>query len=147
FSENDDMVLGATQQTRWSYACSKAIDEFLAIAYFRKTKLPTIIVRLFNTVGPRQTSRYGMVLPTFVRQALKGEKITVYGDGHQSRTFTYVTDVVDALAKLPEHQSAYGEVFNIGGNQEIAINELANLVKKRTGSSSPIVKIPYDQAY
>ncbi|MFH1018011.1 MAG: GDP-mannose 4,6-dehydratase [Pseudomonadota bacterium] len=147
FSEDDDMVLGSTRQSRWSYACSKAIDEFLAIAYHRKTGLPVITVRLFNTVGPRQTSRYGMVLPTFVRQALRNEAITVYGDGEQSRTFTYVTDVVRVLGQLPLKEEAFGEVFNVGGNQEISIRGLADLVKVRTKSTSQIVFVPYDQAY
>jgi UDP-glucose 4-epimerase len=147
FSEDDDMVLGATKQTRWSYACSKAIDEFLAIAYHRKTALPVIIVRLFNTVGPRQTSRYGMVLPTFVKQALRQEDVTVYGDGSQTRTFTYVSDVVEALAKLPTTPKAFGEVFNIGGNEEISIQDLAQLVKRKTKSPSKIVNVSYDQAY
>ena len=147
FREDDDMVFGSTTHSRWSYACSKAIDEFLAIAYFRKTRLPVVIVRLFNTVGPRQTSMYGMVLPTFVRQALSGEDITVYGDGSQSRTFTYVTDVVRALVELPQNKRAFGEVFNIGGDQQTTIMGLAEMVKARTGSSSNIVKIPYDKAY
>lgn len=147
FKETDDMVFGTTTQSRWSYACSKAIDEFLAIAYYRKTRLPVIIVRLFNTVGPRQTSQYGMVLPTFARQALRNENITVYGDGLQSRTFTYVSDVVRALEKLPKEEKAFGEVFNIGGNEEISMIKLAELVRDRAGSTSKIVKISYDQAY
>jgi UDP-glucose 4-epimerase len=147
FTEDDDMVLGATKHSRWSYACSKAIDEFLAIAYFRKTELPVIIVRLFNTVGPRQTSRYGMVLPTFVRQALAGHDITVYGDGSQRRTFTYVTDVVEALAALPAHPEAFGQVFNVGGDREITVRGLAEMVKERTRSASRIVTVSYDQAY
>lgn len=147
FSEDDDMVLGPTTHSRWSYACSKAIDEFLAIAYHRNKKLPVIIVRLFNTVGPKQTARYGMVLPTFVKQALQDKDITVYGDGSQRRTFTYVSDVVNALIELPKHQNAFGEVFNLGGNQEISILDLATLVKDRVNSKSNITTIPYDQAY
>ncbi|HLG18931.1 MAG TPA: GDP-mannose 4,6-dehydratase [Bdellovibrionota bacterium] len=147
FREEDDMVFGPTTHSRWSYACSKAIDEFLAISYHRKKKLPVIVARLFNTVGPRQTSQYGMVVPTFVRQALQNADITVYGDGTQSRTFTYVTDVVEALIRLPKHEQAFGEVFNIGGNREISIHQLAELIKERSKSSSKIVKIPYDRAY
>ncbi len=147
FKENDDMVFGPTTHARWSYACSKAIDEFLAIAYHRRTKLKVSLVRLFNTVGPRQTSRYGMVLPTFVKQALTGKEITVYGDGTQSRTFTYVTDVVQALSKLVNHPSSYGEVFNIGGNEEITILDLAKMVKEKTQSNSEIVFVPYEEAY
>jgi UDP-glucose 4-epimerase len=147
FSEDDDMVFGSTKQSRWSYACSKAIDEFLAIAYHRKTALPIIVARLFNTVGPRQTSRYGMVVPSFVRQALRNEDITVYGDGTQCRTFSYVTDVVRALAQLPSKAEALGEVFNVGGKEEISIAALADLVKARTKSSSRVVSVPYDRAY
>ena len=147
FREEDDMVFGPTTHARWSYACSKAIDEFLALSYFRKKKLPVVIVRLFNTVGPRQTSQYGMVLPTFVRQAIQNADITVYGDGSQSRTFTYISDVVDALVRLPQNEEAIGEVFNVGGSEEISILKLADLVKKRAKSSSRIVKVPYDRAY
>lgn len=147
YAEDHDMVLGPTTHSRWAYAASKAIDEFLAIAYFRRDGLPVIIARLFNTVGPRQTGRYGMVIPTFIRQALAGEPITVYGDGRQSRTFTFVGDAVRALLELPRHQEAFGEVFNVGGGQEITIMELAHLVRERTGSASEIVTLPYDQAY
>ncbi|OFW55173.1 MAG: nucleoside-diphosphate sugar epimerase [Actinobacteria bacterium RBG_16_70_17] len=147
YAEDHDMVLGPTTHSRWAYAASKAIDEFLAIAYFRQDGLPVIIARLFNTVGPRQTGRYGMVIPTFVRQALAGEPITVYGDGRQSRAFTFVGDTVRALLELPRHEAAFGEVFNIGGGQEIAIMELAHLVRERAGSASEIVTLPYDQAY
>ncbi len=147
FSEEDDMVLGPTTRSRWSYACSKAIDEFLAIAYHRKKNLPVIITRLFNTVGPRQVSEYGMVLPTFVRQALDEKEITVYGDGSQSRTFIDVSDVVSALTQLPLQKGAFGQVFNLGGNQEISIQGLAELVKERTKSGSRIVTVPYDEAY
>jgi len=147
YAEDHDMVLGPTTHSRWAYAASKAIDEFLAIAYFRRDGLPVIIARLFNTVGPRQTGRYGMVIPTFVRQALAGEPITVYGDGGQSRAFTYVGDTVRALLDLPRHPAAFGGVFNVGGGEEITIMDLARLVRERTGSSSEIVTLPYDQAY
>lgn len=147
FSENDDMVFGATTHSRWSYACSKAIDEFLSISYFRKMGLPVIVVRLFNTVGPRQSPQYGMVLPNFVKQALEGKPITVFGDGSQTRTFTYVDDVVSALTELPKRHEAFGEVFNVGGSEEISIMNLAKLVKEKTESSSTIVTIPYDEAY
>jgi UDP-glucose 4-epimerase len=147
FREDGNLVMGATTKGRWSYACSKAIDEFLALAYFREKKLPTIIVRLFNTVGPRQTGRYGMVIPTFVQQALAAKPITVYGDGSQTRCFGYVGDVVGALIKLMDHPDAVGQVFNIGSNEEISIGELAELVKVLTGSSSEIVQVPYREAY
>jgi UDP-glucose 4-epimerase len=139
--------MGATTKGRWSYACSKAIDEFLALAYWREKKLPTIVVRLFNTVGPRQTGQYGMVVPTFVKQALAGRPITVYGDGKQSRCFGYVGDVVGALTKLMDEPDAVGQVFNIGSNQEITILDLAKRVKQLTQSSSEIVFVPYDEAY
>jgi len=147
FREDGNLVMGATTKGRWSYACSKAIDEFLALAYWREKKLPTIVVRLFNTVGPRQTGQYGIVIPTFVKQALAGRSITVYGDGNQSRCFGYVGDVVGALVKLMDHESAVGQVFNIGSNQEISILELAQRVKELTQSDSDIVFIPYDEAY
>jgi nucleoside-diphosphate-sugar epimerase len=147
FSEDDDLVMGATDKGRWSYACSKAIDEFLAIAYWKEKKVPTVIARLFNTVGPRQTGRYGMVIPNFVRQALKGEDITVYGDGSQSRCFSHVSDVVGALIRLIESQEAVGEVYNIGSDREVTVLELAERVKSLTGSDSKIVFVPYDQAY
>lgn len=147
FREDQDLVLGPTTKGRWSYACSKAIDEFLAIAYWHEKRLPVIIVRLFNTVGPRQTGRYGMVIPNFVQQALSGEPITVYGDGEQSRAFGYVGDVVRALADLAGHPQAVGEVFNIGNTTEITINALAQRIKEMTGSNSEIVHIPYDRAY
>jgi UDP-glucose 4-epimerase len=147
FSEEADLVLGPTTKHRWAYACSKAIDEFLALAYWKEKKLPVIVVRLFNTVGPRQTGQYGMVIPNFVRQALAGEPITVFGDGTQTRSFTYVGDVVDALAKLAQEPAAIGRVFNIGNSYEISIRELAERVKALTGSASEIVTIPYDQAY
>jgi UDP-glucose 4-epimerase len=147
FSEDDDLVLGATSRGRWSYACSKALDEFLAIAYFHEKGLPVVIARLFNTVGPRQTGRYGMVLPRFVSQALASRPITVYGDGMQSRCFGYVGDVVDAIARLLMREESYGQVFNIGSQEEISILGLARLVKERLRSKSEIVLIPYDQAY
>ncbi|MBS1195888.1 MAG: arnA [Actinobacteria bacterium] len=147
YAEDHDMVLGPTTHSRWAYAASKAIDEFLAVAYFRRDGLPVVIARLFNTVGPRQTSRYGMVLPTFVGQALRGEPITVYGDGRQSRTFTYVDDAVRALLELPRHEAAFGEVFNVGGGREVTIMDLAQMVRERTGSASEIVTLPYDRAY
>jgi len=147
FRENADLVLGATAKHRWAYACSKLLDEFLALAYWKEKKLPIVIVRLFNTVGPRQTGQYGMVLPTFVRQALAGQPITVFGDGTQSRSFTYVADVVDALVKLAQEPRAIGEVFNIGNVEEVSIGELAGRVKRMTSSASPIQFVPYDQAY
>ena len=147
FREDGNLVMGATTKGRWSYACSKAIDEFLALAYWREKKLPTVVVRLFNTVGPRQTGQYGMVIPTFVKQALAGRPITVYGDGKQSRCFGYVGDVVGALIKLMDHNEAVGNVFNIGSNQEITILKLAERVKELTQSESEIVFVPYDEAY
>ncbi len=147
FREDGNLVMGATTKGRWSYACSKAIDEFLALAYWREKKLPTIVVRLFNTVGPRQTGQYGMVIPTFVKQALAGRPITVYGDGKQSRCFGYVGDIVGALIGLMEKDDAVGQVFNIGSNQEITILDLAHRVKELTQSSSEIVFVPYDEAY
>jgi UDP-glucose 4-epimerase len=147
FSEDADLVLGPTTKHRWAYACSKLIDEFLALAYWKERKLPVIIVRLFNTVGPRQTGQYGMVIPTFVRQALAGQPITIFGDGSQSRSFTYVGDVVRAMVALISDPRAIGQVFNIGNGREITINDLAEKVRTLTGSSSDIVRIPYDQAY
>ncbi len=147
FSEDTDLVMGPTFKHRWAYACSKAIDEFLALAYHRERDLPVIVVRLFNTVGPRQTGRYGMVIPTFVQQALTGQPITVHGDGQQTRSFTYVGDVVGALARLMEAPGAIGQVFNIGNPEEISILALAERIKAMTGSSSEIVLIPYDEAY
>jgi UDP-glucose 4-epimerase len=147
FSEHDDLVMGPTHKGRWSYACSKAIDEFLALAYWKERGLPVVIVRLFNTVGPRQTGRYGMVLPNFVRAALAGQPLTVFGDGTQSRCFCHVSDVVGALFRLIEHPNAVGHVFNIGSEEEISIGELAGLVKSMTQSKSPIRYIPYDEAY
>ncbi len=147
FKEDADMVLGPTTKGRWSYACSKAIDEFLALAYYKEKKLPVVIARLFNTVGPRQTGRYGMVVPTFVQQALRGHAITVYGDGTQTRSFTHVKDVVRALIGIVNHAEAVGQVFNIGNNKEISIEALAKRIREKTSSDSEIVYIPYDQAY
>jgi len=147
FRESADLVLGPSEKHRWAYACSKLIDEFLALAYWKEKKLPVVVVRLFNTVGPRQTGQYGMVLPTFVRQALAGEPITVFGDGTQSRSFTFVGDVVDALVTLAQEPRAIGGVFNIGNTGEISIQALAERVKTLTGSRSPIQFVPYDEAY
>jgi UDP-glucose 4-epimerase len=147
FREDSDLVLGPTSKHRWAYACSKAIDEFLALAYWKEKKLPVVIARLFNTVGPRQTGQYGMVLPTFVRQALAGKPITVFGDGTQSRSFTDVTDVVRALIGLAQEPRAVGEVFNIGGAEEITVRHLAERIRHLTGDRSRIVMVPYDQAY
>jgi UDP-glucose 4-epimerase len=147
FREGAELVLGATVKHRWAYACSKLIDEFLALAYWKERKLPVIIVRLFNTVGPRQTGQYGMVLPTFVRQALAGQPITVFGDGKQTRSFTYVGDVVDALIKLTNEPRAIGGVFNVGNTDEVSIRELAERVKTLSGSQSDIQYVPYDEAY
>ena len=147
FREDGNLVMGATTKGRWSYACSKAIDEFLALAYWREKKLPTTVVRLFNTVGPRQTGRYGMVIPTFVKQALAGRPLTVYGNGKQTRCFGYVGDVVGALIKLMDTTDSVGEVFNIGSGEEILIHDLAQRVKELTKSNSEIVFVPYDEAY
>ena len=148
FREDADLVLGPTHKGRWSYACSKAIDEFLALAYHKEKRLPVVIFRLFNTVGPRQTGRYGMVIPNFVKQAVQGKPITVFGDGTQSRCFTYISDVVGVLMKLADHEGALGEVLNIGNDhEEITILDLARRVKERTRSRSEIVRVPYDQAY
>jgi nucleoside-diphosphate-sugar epimerase len=148
FHEDADLVLGPTSKGRWSYACSKAIDEFLALAYHKEKRLPVVIARLFNTVGPRQTGRYGMVIPNFVKQALLGHPLTVHGDGTQTRCFTFVSDVVGALIELSQREEAEGEVFNIGNDrEEVAILDLARRVKERTRSKSEIVLVPYDQAY
>jgi UDP-glucose 4-epimerase len=147
YREDQDLVMGPTNKGRWSYACSKAIDEFLALAYWREKRLPVVIVRMFNTVGPRQTGRYGMVIPTMVGQSLREHPITVYGSGEQTRCFAYVGDVVRALVDLAEHPDAVGHVFNIGGTEEISINKLAQLIKEVTGSSSEIIHISYDEAY
>ena len=147
FREDSDLVMGPTPKHRWAYACSKAIDEFLALAYWKERKLPVIIVRFFNTVGPRQSGQYGMVIPNFVRQALAGEPITVFGDGTQSRSFTHVADVVGALIKLVHEPKAIGEVINIGNVQETTILGLAERIRELSGSKSIIRFIPYDQAY
>jgi UDP-glucose 4-epimerase len=148
FREDGDLVLGPTSKGRWSYACSKAIDEFLAIAYHKEKHLPVVVVRLFNTVGPRQTGRYGMVIPNLVKQALLGHPLTVYGDGSQTRCFTFVSDVVGQLAELGQDERAVGQVFNVGNDrEEVTILELARRVKARTGSASEIVIVPYDRAY
>jgi UDP-glucose 4-epimerase len=147
FREEDDGVFGATTITRWAYATSKALDEFLALAYFRSKSLPVVIGRFFNTIGPRQSAQYGMVIPRFVRQALSGEPITVYGDGKQTRCFCNVRDVVAAILLLLEHPGAEGQVFNIGSQEEIGMRTLADMVKARTSSSSEIRAVPYDQAY
>jgi len=147
FAEDDDMVLGPTTHSRWCYSCSKAIDEFLALAYHRQKGLPVVIGRFFNTVGPRQTGQYGMVIPRFVGQALAGEPITVYGDGEQARCFCHVGDVVGAATALMAEPEAEGRIFNIGSSERVTINELAEKVKSVTGSDSEIVRIPYEQAY
>ncbi len=147
FREDSDLVLGPTPKHRWAYACSKAIDEFLALAYWKERKLPVVIVRLFNTVGPRQTGQYGMVIPNFVRQSLAGEPITVFGDGTQTRSFTHVADVVGALLKLVREPKAIGQVVNIGNTQEVSILQLAERVRQLSGSQSIIKFIPYDEAY
>ena len=147
FREDADLVLGPTPKHRWAYACSKAIDEFLALAYWKERKLPVIIVRFFNTVGPRQTGTYGMVIPNFVRQALADEPITVFGDGTQSRSFSHVADIVDALIQLVAEPKAIGQVINIGNTQEITVRALAERVRELTGSKSPIELVPYDVAY
>jgi UDP-glucose 4-epimerase len=147
FREDADLVLGPSDKHRWAYACSKLIDEFLALAYWKERKLPIIIVRLFNTVGPRQTGQYGMVIPNFVQQALAGRPITVFGDGTQSRSFTYVGDVVRAMVALIDEPRAVGQVFNIGNGHEITISDLAEKIRSLTGSQSDIVRIPYDEAY
>lgn len=147
FREDGDLVLGATTRGRWSYACSKAIDEFLAIAYWRERHLPTTIVRLFNTVGPRQTGRYGMVVPRFVRQAVEGRPITVFGDGSQQRCFTHVSDSVRALIGLMESDLTVGEVYNVGTQEEVTILQLAERTRQMTESSSEIVFVPYEEAY
>jgi nucleoside-diphosphate-sugar epimerase len=147
FSEDGDLVLGPTVKGRWSYAASKALDEFLALAYWKERKLPVIVGRFFNTIGPRQTGRYGMVVPNFVRQAMDDKPLTVYGTGKQSRCFCHVGDVVSALLKLMETPAAIGQVFNIGSSEEISIEGLARLIKQRLNSRSEISYIPYDQAY
>lgn len=147
FKEEDDSLMGPTTKNRWSYACSKAMDEFLALAYYQEKKLPVVIARLFNTVGPRQTGRYGMVIPRFVAFALKKEPLLVYGDGHQSRCFTYVDDTVEYLVRLSRLPEAEGEIFNVGNNREIEILDLAEKIRKLVGSSSEILLVPYDEAF
>jgi len=147
FAEDDDLNLGSTMRSRWAYACSKALDEWLSFAYFREKKVPVVIARLFNTVGPRQVGRYGMVLPNFARQALRGEPITVYGDGLQARCFGHVRDTVEALTRLLDRPEAVGNVFNIGTTREISILDLAKLVRARAKSESEIVLVPYEKAY
>jgi UDP-glucose 4-epimerase len=147
FHEDDDLVLGATDKGRWSYAASKALDEFLGLAYWKERKVPVVIGRFFNTIGPRQTGQYGMVVPNFVRQALEGEPITVFGTGKQSRCFCYVGDTVSALLKLLDAPEAVGQVFNIGSSEEISIEGLADLIKTKLSSTSPICYIPYEKAY
>jgi len=147
FHEDADLVLGPTTKGRWSYAASKALDEFLALSYWKEKKQPVIVVRFFNTVGPRQTGRYGMVLPNFVKRALDGEPIEVYGNGQQSRCFCDVRDTVEALLRLMPLNRAVGEVINIGNTEEVTIENLAKIVKHRTGSDSPIRFVPYDKAY
>jgi len=147
FNEEDDLVMGSTTRGRWSYACSKAIDEFLALAYWKEKKLPATVIRLFNTVGPRQTGQYGMVVPTFIQQALEGKPLTVYGDGSQTRCFCHVQDVIQAIYKVSQEEKAVGQVYNIGTDEEISILELARRVISITGSSSRIQIIPYSEAY
>lgn len=147
FREDDDLVLGPPTQGRWSYACSKALDEFLALAYHRERGLPVVIARIFNTVGPRQTGRYGMVIPRFVAQALAGGPITVFGDGTQSRAFCHVSDTVRALIGLATDDRAVGHIFNVGSDQEVTINDLAERVRRIVNPAARIVHIPYDQAY
>ena len=146
-AEDDNRVMGTVKKRRWAYACSKTLDEFLALSYFDEKKLPVVVGRLFNTVGPRQIGQYGMVLPTFVQSALLGKPITVFGDGTQSRSFTYVSDVVEAIIKLMGEPAAEGDIFNIGNDSEVTINELAQTVKEMTGSPSEIDHIPYEKAY
>jgi UDP-glucose 4-epimerase len=147
YKEEGNIVMGAASKGRWSYACSKALDEFLALAYYHERQMPVTVVRLFNTVGPRQTGHYGMVVPTLVQQAMTGKPMTVYGDGSQSRCFGFVKDVVKALVALMERPEAAGQIYNIGASTEISILELAKRVKEITGSASPIVLIPYADAY
>jgi UDP-glucose 4-epimerase len=147
FEETADLILGPTTIRRWSYACSKALDEFLGMAYWNEQNVPVTVVRLFNTVGPRQTGRYGMVFPTFVRQALQGEPITVYGSGEQLRCFGYVGDVVEALVRIARSSSAAGEVINVGNDSEISIRDLALLIREATGSRSALRFVPYNEAY
>jgi UDP-glucose 4-epimerase len=147
YSEEHDLLLGSTTVGRWAYACSKMLDEFLALAYWKERKQPAVVLRLFNTVGPRQTGRYGMVIPTFVRQALAEQNITVYGDGTQQRCFCHVYDVIRALVAVMEHEEAYGEVYNVGATNEITIRDLAERVREMTESESEIQLISYEDAF
>lgn len=147
FAEEDDLKLGPTSHSRWSYACSKALDEWLALAYCREKKVPVIVVRFFNTVGPRQTGRYGMVLPNFAAQAVQGEPIRVFGSGEQSRCFGHVEDAVESLLRLMETPAAVGQVVNVGTDREVTINRLAEMVREAAGSSSEIEHVPYTEAY
>ena len=147
FREDGDMVLGPSSKSRWSYASSKVVDEFLALAYWREFKVPTVVVRLFNTIGPRQTGHYGMVVPRFMLQALGGQNLTVYGSGRQTRCFTYVSDVVEWLLRLVSNEKAVGEIFNLGNNEEVSIEELAHRVIAAAGAKVQIEYIPYDNAY
>lgn len=147
FRESDDLVMGPPDKGRWSYACSKLIDEFLAVAYWKEKKIPTVVARLFNVVGPRQTGRYGMVIPNLIRQALAGQPMTVFGSGTQTRCFTHVADAAGALIALAEHPDANGEVYNVGCTEEISVLDLANRIKVLTASDSRIIFVPYDQAY
>ncbi len=147
FSEKDDTIMGATDKSRWSYAYAKALDEFMALAYVQEKKLQATVVRFFNTVGPRQTGRYGMVIPNFVRQALLNEDITVFGDGHQSRCFTYVGDVVSAIMQLMARDDSVGQVYNVGNTKEISIEDLAKKIIEKTGSKSKLIYVPYEEAY
>jgi UDP-glucose 4-epimerase len=147
FREEDDLVLGSTANSRWSYACSKALDEWLALAYAAERNVPVIVARFFNTVGPRQTGRYGMVLPNFARQAVQGQPITVFGTGEQSRCFGHVQDAVEAVVRLIDRPEAVGQVFNVGNDEEVTIHALAEKVRAAAGSRSPIVRVPYEEAY
>jgi len=147
FQESDSRVLGTTLTHRWSYSCSKALGEFLALAYWREKRLPIVIARLFNTCGPRQTGNYGMVVPRFIEQAISGNPITIYGDGNQTRSFAYVSDVVNGMVSLANHPKAVGEIFNIGGEEEVTISDLAKKVKRLTKSNSQIVYLPYEVVY
>jgi len=147
FREEDDVLTGATSRHRWAYAAAKSLDEFLALAHWRESRLPVVIVRLFNTVGPRQTGQYGMVIPRFVAAALAGEPIVVHGDGQQSRCFAHVSDVASALARALDQPECFGQVINLGNDQEISIRQLAETIAAQLGSASAIQQIPYDQAY
>lgn len=147
FCESDDLILGPPDKSRWIYACSKLLDEFMAVAYWKEKKVPTVVARLFNVVGPRQTGRYGMVIPSLIKQALSGNDMTVFGDGLQKRCFTHVSDAVTALIALAEHPQCNGEVYNVGSTEEISILQLAEKIKKTTASHSRIVFVPYEMAY